>query len=203
MLGLRKNREKSLVDKNSFRKKSDNFVLELIKVIIISLAIILPVRYYLIQPFIVKGDSMEPNFSDGDYLIVDEFSYRFKEPQRGEVVIFKYPKDTSQYYIKRIIGLPEETVEIDQGKIIIYNQDHPDGFQLKESYLTPNLLTPGDLKISIPQDKFFVLGDNRIASSDSRVWGLLPKNDIIGRAWIRGLPLAKATIFEPFIYPQE
>ena len=97
------------------------FLWETAKIIIISLAIIIPVRYFLIQPFFVRGASMEPNFHDGEYLIIDELSYRLGEPERGDVIIFKYPKDPSQYYIKRIIGLPTETVEIKDGQIIIYN----------------------------------------------------------------------------------
>src|SRR3990167_6829816 len=88
------------------------FIWETTKVVVISLAIILPIRYYLVQPFFVKGASMEPNFEDGDYLLVDELSYRFSVPKRGDVVIFRYPQDPSQFFIKRIIGLPDETIEI-------------------------------------------------------------------------------------------
>lgn len=169
-------------------KTIGGFFLELIKIVIISLAIIIPVRYYLIQPFIVRGSSMEPNFSDGQYLIIDEISYRFQEPKRGDVVVFKYPKDTSQYYIKRIIGLPLETVEISGGKITIYNNEYPEGAIISEPYLIIDHETPGDLKVSVPYNEYFVLGDNRKASSDSRVWGLLPRQDIIGKAWISGWP---------------
>lgn len=164
-----------------------SFFLELIKIVAISLAIIIPIRYYLIQPFIVRGSSMEPNFFDGEYLIVDEISYRFEGPERGDVVVFKYPKDNTQYYIKRVIGLPQETVEIFQGKIIIYNNKYPEGNEMSESYLI-NIETPGDMKISIPGGNYFVLGDNRRASSDSRIWGLLPQNNIVGKVWVRGLP---------------
>lgn len=176
-------------------KNFGSFLLELLKIVVISLAIIIPVRYYLIQPFIVRGSSMEPNFFDGEYLIIDEISYRFEGPERGDVVVFKYPKDNSQYYIKRIIGLPQETVEISDGGIIIYNNKYPEGMDFSESYLV-DIKTPGDLEITIPKDNYFVLGDNRRASSDSRIWGLLPDSNIIGKAWVRGLPPDKLGIIK-------
>ncbi len=168
-------------------KSAGSFLLELLKIILISLAIIVPVRYYLIQPFIVRGSSMEHSFYDGEYLIVDEISYRFEQPERGDVIVFKYPKDITQYYIKRIIGLPQETVEVTDGEVIIYNNKYPEGEKLEEKYLD-GVETPGNLKVSVPANNYFVLGDNRRASSDSRVWGFLPKDDIIGRVWVRGLP---------------
>lgn len=171
------------------------FILELLKIVVISLAIIIPVRYYLIQPFIVRGSSMEPNFFDGEYLIIDEISYRFEEPDRGDVVVFKYPKDNTQYYIKRVIGLPQETVEISDGRIIIYSNKYPEGSEFSEDYLV-DIETPGDLKVSIPKDNYFVLGDNRRASSDSRIWGLLPEGNIVGRVWVRGLPPARLGIIK-------
>ena len=168
-------------------KSAGFFLLELLKIVLISLAIIIPIRYYLIQPFIVKGSSMEPSFYDGEYLIIDEISYRFDDPERGDVIVFKYPKDNSQYYIKRIVGLSKETVEITDGKIIIYNNKYPEGDELDEEYLV-GIETPGDLKVSVADNNYFVLGDNRRASSDSRVWGLLPEKNIIGKVWVRGLP---------------
>src|SRR3989338_5283921 len=88
------------------------FIWETAKIIIISLAIIIPIRYYLVQPFFVKGASMEENFHDGDYLLIDEISYRLEVPRRGDVIVFRYPENQTQFYIKRIIGLPGETVEI-------------------------------------------------------------------------------------------
>lgn len=171
------------------------FIWEAAKIIIISLAIIIPVRYFLIQPFFVRGASMEPNFYDGEYLIVDEFSYRLGEPGRGDVIIFKYPKDPSQYYIKRIIGLPSETVEIKDGQVIIYNLQNPQGLALDERTYEPQK-TLADLSITLKEDEYFVLGDNRSASSDSRRWGPLPENHIIGRAWIRAWPFDKMDILK-------
>lgn len=109
--------------------------LELLEVALISLAIILPIRYFLIQPFYVKGASMEPNFIDHEYLVIDELSYRFREPQRGEIVVFRYPDDPSQYFIKRVIGLPKETVKIENGVITIMSPENSNGFVLDEVYL--------------------------------------------------------------------
>src|SRR4030042_4602587 len=130
---------------DSVLKTVGEFVIEIIKVVIISLAIIIPVRYFLIQPFYVKGASMEPNFHDHEYLIINEISYRFSEPQRGDIVVFRYPKDPSQYFIKRIIGLPGEKIKIKDNKVYIYNEKYPNGLELNEEvYLTeeekpPNL----------------------------------------------------------------
>jgi signal peptidase I len=177
-------------------KKFFIFIWEIIKIVIISLAIIIPIRYYLVQPFFVRGASMEPNFDNGEYLVVDEISYRFKEPGRGEVIVFKFPRDPSQYYIKRIIGLPGETVEIRDHQVIIYNQEFPEGIVLDESfYLTNGQTTWGNVKIKLNEDEYFVLGDNRSASSDSRQWGALPREYIIGRVWIRAWPFDRAEIF--------
>src|SRR3989339_174157 len=97
------------------------FVFEVIKVVLISLAIIIPVRYFLIQPFYVKGASMEPNFFDHEYLIINEIGYRLAKPQRGDIVVFRYPKDPRQYFIKRVIGLPGETMRIKDGKVFVIN----------------------------------------------------------------------------------
>jgi signal peptidase I len=171
-----------------------SFLFETLKIVVIALVIVVPIRYFLFQPFLVKGQSMEPAFENGDYLIIDEISYRFSNPQRGEVVVFKYPQDTSQRYIKRIIGLPGEIVEIKDGKIFI------SGKPLEETnYLPPNFFTPdfGFMRITLGENEYFVLGDNRLHSSDSRRWGTVPREDIIGRVFVRAWPfsaLAKAEI---------
>jgi len=167
-----------------------NFGWEILKIVIISLAIIIPIRYFLIQPFFVKGASMEPNFLDGDYLIIDEISYRFESPERSDVIIFRYPLDPSQFFIKRVIGLPGETIKIKDGKITIYNQETAkEGIVLDESSYVDNVYTPGDLEITLKSNEYFVLGDNRRASSDSRKWGALPRKYIIGQAWVRAWPV--------------
>lgn len=159
-----------------------DFTWEILKIVIISLAIIIPIRYFLIQPFFVKGASMEPNFLDGDYLIIDEISYRFEAPQRGEVIIFRYPLEPSQFFIKRIIGLPNENVKVQDGKIFI------NGNELNESKYLQDVETVGNVEVKLSDNEYFVLGDNRNASSDSRKWGEVDKKLIIGRAWLRAWP---------------
>ena len=176
------------------------FVWETIKVVVISLAIILPIRYYLVQPFFVKGASMEPNFEDGDYILVDELSYRFSVPERGDVVIFRYPLDPSQFFIKRIIGLPNETVEIKDNTVTIYNEDEPEGSVLDESYLAPEQKTIGNSVTKLDDNDYFVLGDNRLQSSDSRRWGLLNKSLITGKAFLRPWPITKTVKIPPIYY---
>lgn len=176
------------------------FIWETIKVIVISLAIILPIRYYLVQPFFVKGASMEPNFEDGDYLLVDEISYRFSPPARGDVVIFRFPEDRSQFFIKRIVGLPGETVEIKNNKVIIYNASDSDGFVLAEDYLDPSQETLGNMLIRLDDNEYFVLGDNRLASSDSRRWGPVNKTLITGKAFLRAWPFNKFDKINSIIY---
>ncbi|MAF20625.1 MAG: signal peptidase I [Parcubacteria group bacterium] len=172
------------------------FIWEITKIVVISLAIIIPIRYYLIQPFFVRGASMEPNFNSGQYLVIDEISYRFNQPARGETIVFKYPLDTSQYYIKRIVGLPNETVEVKGGQVIIYNEEFPQGMILDESsYLPQDISTRGIIKIELTQGEYFVLGDNRQASSDSRQWGPLSEGNIIGRVWLRAWPFDVAAVY--------
>ncbi len=168
---------------------------ELLHVVIISLAIIIPVRYFLIQPFYVKGASMEPNFYDHEYLIIDEIGYRLHAVSRGDIVVFRYPNDPSQFFIKRVIGLPGERVKVGDGKITIYNQEHPDGKALDEtSYLGP-LATGGDRDTKLGPDEFYLMGDNRPASLDSRVFGPVPRTFIVGRVWLRGWPPEKMKVF--------
>jgi len=185
-------------------KKFFIFVWEITKVVVISLAIILPVRYYLIQPFYVKGASMEPNFHDHEYLIIDEISYRFNPPIRGQVVVFRYPRNPQEYFIKRVIGLPGEEVQIKDGQITIFNEEHPEGFMLSETYLPADLMTDGqnEEKISVGSNEYFVLGDNRNASKDSRSFGPVSRSFITGKVLFRGWPLNEVTIFDKNYWPQ-
>lgn len=166
------------------------FIWEISKIIIIAIVIVVPIRYFVFQPFFVRGQSMEPNFYNGDYLIVDEISYRFGKPQRGEVVVFKYPQNPSQRYIKRIIGLPGETVGIQNGKVQIYNKEGIPQIVDESSYLPEFVQTSGDIRFRLDDNEYFVLGDNRQFSSDSRNWGSLPEENIIGRVFLRTWPLA-------------
>lgn len=171
------------------------FILEVIQIIVISSAIIIPIRYFLVQPFYVKGASMEPNFYDDEYLIIDEITFRFREPERGEIVVFRYPKDPSQFFIKRIVGLPGETVEITGGEVIIYNDFYPNGFTLEEDYITDDR-TDGKERVTLTQDEYYILGDNRDSSLDSRSFGPITDDHLIGRVWFRGLPVSRFATFE-------
>lgn len=188
------------------------FVFEVIKIIILAFIIIFPIRVFLFQPFFVQGASMEPNFEDGQYLIVNEFGFKetnigfddhsilkvdsFKEIKRQRVVVFRYPLDTTKFFIKRVIGLPGEKVQVKDGKVTIFNQDHPDGFILDEKdYLSVGLKTAGDLTMSLGDNQYFMLGDNRMFSSDSRFWGPVPKSDIVGEVSLRAWPLDKISLF--------
>jgi len=159
---------------------------DLIKFAVIALIIVIPIRLFIAQPFVVSGESMFSTFHDGEYLIVDELSYHLNTPHRGDVVIFRYPLDKKRFFIKRIIGLPNEEILINNGEIIIMNKENPDGFKLDEPYINEKFDTTDSFKTS--NDEYFVLGDNRNRSSDSRVWGLLPGKLIIGRAYLRLLP---------------
>lgn len=172
-------------------KKFLVFAWELIKIALIAFVIVAPIRYFLFQPFIVSGDSMTPNFQSGNYLIVDEISYRFSSPQRGDVIVFDasfIPGYSGQRFIKRVIGLPGETVDITNGQVEIIK----DGKTtiLTEKYLPSNLKTYGDKNITLKANEYFVLGDNREYSYDSRFWGVVPQKYIIGKAFLRILPLA-------------
>jgi signal peptidase I len=164
---------------------------EAIKIVAITLIIIIPIRLWIMQPFFVSGASMEPSFDNGDYLIIDELTYHFEQPSRGDVIVFKYPEDPSQYYIKRIIGLPGETVEIQDGQVYIYNKDNANGFLLEQSSYGIQGFTFGNMKTTLDNNQYFVMGDNRSLSSDSRRWGPVNRNLIIGKVLLRALPVNK------------
>jgi signal peptidase I len=183
---------------NGFVKKSSPFLWEFIKIILIAAVIVVPIRYFLFQPFIVKGESMVPTFQTGDYLIIDEISYRFTNPQRGDVVVLRYPLDESQRFIKRVIGLPGETVRIKNGAVRVVTGGQE--LLLDETYVPKNSFTDGDINITLGPDKYFVLGDNRPFSYDSRRWGVLPRKDIIGKAFFRVLPINNMGIIDEPTY---
>ena len=188
--------------KSPNREEVLSFFWEVVKIVVISLVIIIPVRYYLFQPFFVKGASMEPTFNDGDYVLIDEISYSFRDPQRGEVMIFRSPQDHSQFFIKRVVGLPGEQIQIKDNRVFIYNKQNPEGITLDETeYLDPNTQTLGNLRINIDDNEYFVLGDNRLHSSDSRLWGGVNRSLITGRVLLRAWPFNKIAKFEPIEYP--
>ena len=188
------------------------FLWEIVKIIILALIIIIPVRVFFFQPFFVQGASMEPNFHDGEYLVVGEFGYKetsvgfagtslftvmpFKELHRGDPVVFRPPVVTGQFFIKRVVGLPGETVEINNSHIIIKNTQSPSGFVLNErTYLLPSVETTGDRVITLGADEYFLLGDNRTASKDSRAFGPVSKDRITGKVILRAWPFDRLTLF--------
>lgn len=168
--------------------KDTSFWKEFVKLFAIALFIVIPFRIFVAQPFLVDGASMEPTFENGQYLIVDELTYHFRGPERGSVLIFKYPNDPKKYFVKRVIGLPGEEVKILDGKVTIVNEEYPDGLLLDEPYIT--FIKEETENYSLGQDEYFVMGDNRAGSADSRFWGALPKDNVVGRPIIRLWPLA-------------
>jgi signal peptidase I len=160
---------------------------EIVRFSLIAILIVVPIRMFIAQPFIVSGASMETTFHSGEYLIVDQLSYYFRQPARGEVIIFRYPRDPSKYFIKRIVGEPGDTVTIENGIVSITNTANPDGFELRESYAKTTPPAP-KLVEKLGEREYFVMGDNRPESSDSRTWGVLQEERIIGRAWVRLFP---------------
>ncbi|MBU2578939.1 signal peptidase I [Patescibacteria group bacterium] len=167
---------------------------ETLKIVILALAIALPIRYFIFQPFVVQGASMEPNFQQGNYLIVDEISYRFHSPQRGEVIVFKYPQNPSVKFIKRVIGLPGEKIKFENNKIIVINQQG-ESIVLNEKNYLEELIFLTDKEFIVPKGQYFVLGDNRLHSYDSKNWGAVPKDNIIGKVFLRLFPIAKISDF--------
>lgn len=154
--------------------------------LVMAIVIVLPIRLFVAQPFVVEGESMHPTFENGDYLIVDELSYHFHQPHRGDVIVFRYPGDPSVFYIKRVIGLPGETVSITKGTVTITKTDGST-LSLSEPYVVNEDATYTQ-NTHVATGDLFVMGDNRPKSSDSRVWGLLPESNVMGRAFIRLLP---------------
>lgn len=181
-----------------FASTALEYFAEFTKIFIIAAAIILPIRLFLVQPFYVRGQSMEPNFHDNEYLIIDKLTPRFEVYQRGEVVVFR--RD-GRYLIKRVIGLPGEKVIISDQRITIQNSEHPDGFILDEGMYQPNELPIEFVTYEISNDAYFLLGDNRSNSYDSSKFGPIQQASIIGRVMMRGLPVEKFKIFSAPEYP--
>ncbi len=189
------NEEKPIVVSSEPSEKKDGFWGEIIRFTFFALIIVLPIRLFVAQPFIVSGASMDPTFETGDYLIVDQLSYHFENPERGQVVIFKYPKDETKYFIKRIIGLPGETVVMDDTSVTIKNKEYPEGFKLSEPYISLNNQKDDMMTVVLKDNQYFVMGDNRRQSSDSRSWGTLPRDLIVGTPFVRLFPLNQIGIY--------
>lgn len=160
---------------------------EFVRFAIIAIIIVIPIRIFIAQPFIVSGASMSPTFENGDYLIVDEISYRVKNPKRFDVIIFRYPNDNKKFFIKRIIGLPNEKINIEGSIVTIINNEYPNGLILEQPYVKNK--SSNNIYYELEKNEYFVMGDNRSASSDSRYWGALKENLIIGKAFLRLLPI--------------
>lgn len=167
--------------------QKENTFVEIVRFSVIALLIVIPIRMFVAQPFIVSGASMQETFHNGEYLIVDQVSYHLHSPERGDVVIFRYPRDPSKYFIKRIIGVPGDTLTIEDSTVTILNEAHPEGFILNEPYIKS--MRPGvTITEELGDREYFVMGDNRDESSDSRVWGVLQEERIIGKAFLRLFP---------------
>ncbi len=175
--------------RHSFREEA----WETIRFIVIALIIVIPIRMFVAQPFIVSGASMDPTFATGQYLIVDEISYRLNEPTRGDVVIFKYPLNPKQYFIKRLIGMPGETVTVnEQGQVFIKDASGKTTITMKEPYV--EFMKSDSVNQTLGPNEYFLMGDNRAGSFDSRVWGPVKRNFIIGRAFLRLFPITKVDV---------
>lgn len=203
-------------NKETKTNETQGMTWEIIKTIGSILLFLVIFRFYIFQPFSIKGSSMEPNFHDGEYLVVNEFTYLIGSPKRGDVVVFKHPEPAcsdfveANYinrvflqgpcsnYIKRVIALPGETVTIKNGQVIITNKENPSGFTLNEKYLPSDFTTLGNQTKTLGKDEYYVLGDNRTpnASSDSREWGVLPRSHIVGKGMVILLPVDQFEILK-------
>ncbi len=167
-------------------------VWEVLEVVLVSAVVVLLIRQFIAQPFLVQGASMEPNFYDGNYLVVDELTYRFSEPQRGDVIVHRYPKDPKTFFIKRIIGIPGDKVIVRKNEVKVFNK----GVEifLNEKYLPKDTFMIGGVEAQLGPDQYFVMGDNRMNSLDSRSWGPLDRKYIIGLVRFRALPVGELGI---------
>jgi len=162
---------------------------------VVALGLALFIRFFVAAPYVVSGASMDPNFEDWNYLIIDRISYDIGDPKRGDVIVFDLPQEGGRSLIKRVIGLPGETVVLKGQSVTIVNEKYPEGLTLEEPYLDPkNLEGVNDMRVTLSTDEYFVLGDNRRVSADSRLWGTLAREHIVGRALIRLYPLDQMSI---------
>ncbi|KKT30779.1 MAG: Signal peptidase I [Parcubacteria group bacterium GW2011_GWA1_44_13] len=189
--------EPAVEKSHSFREEA----WETFRFLLIALVIVVPIRIFIAQPFIVSGASMDPTFKDKQYLIVDELSYHLGDPSRGDVAIFKYPKNPKQYFIKRVIGLPGETVLVNgQGQVFIKDADGKIVLTMKEPYV--KLPKDDSVERTLKLGEYFMMGDNRSGSFDSRAWGPVNRDLIVGKAFLRLFPLTEIDVL-PGQYRQE
>ena len=166
----------------TLNKSAFIYLLYTVLIITIPLIIILPVRYFVIQPFNIEGSAMAPTLMNHEYTLVKIFD---KQYERNDIVVFEYPKESQKFFIKRVIGLPNEKIQIKNGDVYIYNKKNIDGLKLQENYLSPNTKTHSlnTEIINIENDKYYILGDNRVESKDSRSFGVVDKDLILGKYW--------------------
>jgi signal peptidase I len=177
-------------------------VAEMLRTVLFVFILASLLRFFIVQPYIVEGSSMVPRFTNNDYLVVDKISYRFGEPQRGDIIVFRYPAQPAINYVKRIIALPGERIKIERNQVTIYNKENPEGFVLNEKlYLADNVQTvitgsSAGRELMVPEGQYYVMGDNRPASSDSREWGNLERKNIIGRVFLQAFPIEHFSVIE-------
>lgn len=179
---------------DSKKSRTGGALREILETLVLTAIIFLGVRV-LVQNYKVEGFSMEPTLDDGQYLLINKIGMHFHEPQRGDIIVFEYPLDTSKSFVKRVIGVPGDTIEVRDQQTIV------DGKALKEPYIraAENGFYP---RTVVPPGEYFVLGDNRNNSSDSRAWGMLPAKDIIGEAWVSYWPPSHWGVVHDFRYPE-
>lgn len=181
-------------------KKLGAFLLDLLEVIVFAIAIFLFVYLLILQPHKIKGESMMPNFEHGQYLLTDKVTYRFREPERGDIVVFEAPQENGDEYIKRIIATPGETITIEGGKVFINEKILTESYIPNETETNPGVFLQEGKEVKIPVDNYIVLGDNRPNSSDSRTWGFVTKDKITGRGWFMYWPISKLGTIEKVKY---
>lgn len=176
------------------KAKAGGALREILETLLLTAVIFLGVRV-LVQNYKVEGFSMEPTLNDGQYLLINKIGLHFHQPERGDIIVFRYPLDPSKSFVKRVIGVPGDTVEVRNQQTIV------DGHILAEPYIkgAENGLFPPTV---VPPGDYFVLGDNRNNSSDSRSWGMLPSNDVIGGAWVSYWPPKQWGLVHDFRYSE-
>lgn len=186
-------------------KAIGSFLIDTIETIVIAAAIFVVVYLFLVQPHQIRGISMVPTFIDREYVLTDKVTYRFAKPERGDIIVFQAPKNHEQDFIKRIIALPGEKIKIQNGNVYIYNSQNQNGIKLNEPYISDPFTAPNEFAkdgeiITLGENEYFVMGDNRPHSSDSRVWGPVTREEIVGRAWLRYWPLNKMKLIPGINY---
>ncbi len=181
---MKKNDQKTKDLKKDIKKRKKSMIRELLETVISAGIIAFIIITFIGQVTVVRGASMEPTLHDRERLIANKISYRFESPERNEIIIFKPPIGIKRNYIKRIIGIPGDKIEIVNGKIYVNDQALEEPYVKHRSYenMPPTI---------VPDDSFFVLGDNRPNSSDSRYWGFVPRKNVVGKAWVVFWPLNK------------